>query len=229
MEYRTINEIIYLVKTNIQVKIQLIWKGAASLKIADKLSSFQSWRLFILMYLGPLLLSFFCFTSLALSWSGITVHGKPKYREGFSQLSYASKNARKGGTLKIGWTGSFDTLNPFSSKGLSALLLESLVFQSLGQRTLDEPFSQYPAIAQKFILSKDKLSLKIFFRKDAFSDGKKITAEDVIFSFNIFQSNNVDPFYKSYWQDIKSVKKLNKHTIMSNLKRILNYQLSLLN
>lgn len=155
------------------------------------------------------------------AWQGIAVHSTPKYKKGFKHLKYASANAQKGGTLTIGWSGNFDTLNGFSPKGIAPLLLNDLVFQQLGQSTLDEPLSQYPQIASNFTLAKDKLSMIFDIdRKAVFADGKAITADDVKFSFDLFKSNKVNAFYNTYWSDIKEVKIVNKHRLKFIFKQV---------
>ena len=148
------------------------------------------------------------------AWTGISVFGDTKYQKGLTHLSYADPVAKKGGRLVLGWTGTFDSLNPFSNKGISPLMLESLVFQNLGLKTHDEVFSQYPSIAESFEVSKDSLSIVIKLNKTAsFSDGTPITADDVEFSFNLFRSDKVNSFYKSYWQDIEKLTKIDKFTV----------------
>ncbi|MFK7823100.1 MAG: extracellular solute-binding protein [Oligoflexales bacterium] len=161
-----------------------------------------------------LVLTLFLPCTHALGWEGIAVHGSPKYKEGFTHLEYSDPKAPKGGRLVLGWTGTFDTLNPFSTKGISPLLLSNLVFQNLGQSTLDETFSQYPELSDSFSLADDKLSMLIKLKKHAkFSDGKPVTAEDVKFSFELFRSEHVNAFYKSYWADIKSIEVIDNFTV----------------
>ncbi|NRA44778.1 MAG: ABC transporter substrate-binding protein [Oligoflexales bacterium] len=161
-----------------------------------------------------MLLVFFLRHTVALGWEGIAVHGTPKYKNGFTHLDYTDPKAPKGGSLVLGFTGSFDTLNPYSTKGISPLLLSNLVFQNLGQSTLDETFSQYPELAESFTLADDKMSMMIKLKKQAkFSDGKPVTAEDVKFSFDLFRSDHVNAFYKSYWADIKALEVVDSHTV----------------
>ncbi len=145
---------------------------------------------------------------------GMAMHGAPKYQPGFKSFEFANADAPKGGTLILGVEGSFDTLNPYSAKGDPAGEVQPLVFQELGESSPEEPFSQYPAIAESFELAADKLSMVVKIRKEAkFSDGQPITADDVAFSFGVFRSESVPPFYKFYWQDIKEVKAEDKQTV----------------
>ena len=115
------------------------------------------------------------------SWNGISVHGDPKYQPGFTSVDYANPSAPKGGQLTLGWTGSFDTLNPYSTKGQPPLLIQQLVFETLGASSLDEPFSVYPLLSDSIKVAKDRLSMVITISKNArFSDGKPITGADVL-------------------------------------------------
>ena len=54
---------------------------------------------------------------------------------------YRYPEARRGGRLTLGIEGTFDTLNPFNIKGVPALGLRELVYESLMVRNPDEPFS----------------------------------------------------------------------------------------
>ena len=43
--------------------------------------------------------------------------GQPKYPAGFSHFDYVNPDAPKGGTLKLSYSASFDSMNPFILKG----------------------------------------------------------------------------------------------------------------
>ncbi|MCK5263519.1 MAG: ABC transporter substrate-binding protein, partial [Gammaproteobacteria bacterium] len=67
----------------------------------------------------------------------------PKYPAGFQYFDYVNPQAERGGELVLSGLGTFDSLNPFLLKGLSADGLNILVFESLLEKSLDEPFSEY--------------------------------------------------------------------------------------
>ncbi len=67
---------------------------------------------------------------------------KPKYPADFSHFDYVNPHAPKGGVLRQAGFGSFDTLNPFINKGVSADDI-GLVYDTLTVNSLDEPFSVY--------------------------------------------------------------------------------------
>ncbi len=149
---------------------------------------------------------------------GLAMHGEPKYKPDFKVLDYANAEAPKGGTLVLGEAGTYDSLNPYGLKDDAPIWVQTLVFQELGDQTLDEPFTTYPGLAESFELAADKLSMTIKLRPAAkFSDGKPVTADDVVFSFNLFKSDKVRPFYKFYWADIKEV------VVVDNLPAKMNF------
>ena len=165
-------------------------------------------------------LVWFCSQS-ALGWTGISIHSDPKYAPGFSHLEYADPGAVKGGKIVFGSVGTFDTLNAFSAKGLPPLFLQTLVFQSLGQPTLDEPFTQYPDVGAQFKVADDRLSMEVTLDERArFADGRPITSDDVLFSFQLFRSDHVDALYKTYWADIKAVQVIDSRKVRFEFRKI---------
>ena len=70
------------------------------------------------------------------------MHGEPALPPGFDHLPYADPAAPKGGRLRIGLPGAFDSLNPFNLKsGSTAQGLVGNVIQTLMARSQDEPFT----------------------------------------------------------------------------------------
>ncbi len=145
------------------------------------------------------------------AWGGpwetsLILHGQAKYQPSSPALDYAQPAAEKGGRLTLGMPGSFDSLNPFSLKGDPPAFVRSLVFQELGDQTLDEPFSVYPSVASAYALSQDRLHMWVKIDPLAkFADGTPITAEDVKFSHQILISDKAQSFFKFYWADISDV------------------------
>ena len=156
---------------------------------------------------------FVCFIySSALFANGLSLFGKPKYGPEFDHFDYVNPDALKGGPFIIGLPGTFDSLNPYTAKGIAVSFINSLVFQTLAEQSQDEPFSMYPLLAKKFELSSDRSTLSVELDEDAeFSDGKPVTTADVKMSFELFRSDKVDPSYKTYWADIKELQVIDKY------------------
>jgi len=148
------------------------------------------------------------------SGAGLAMRAEAKYPPGFKAFDYVNPQAPKGGSLILGEDGGVDTRNPFALKGEGSFEVEKLVFQELGESSLDEPFTRYPSLAESFAIAPDHLSLVVKIRPEAvFSDHHPVTAADVVFSFELFRSDKVLPFYKSYWSDIKQAQALDAKTV----------------
>ena len=115
------------------------------------------------------------------------MHGS-QYESGAAHLSYADPDAPKGGTLKEGAIGSFDTLNPYNIKGKPAQGLE-LVTERLMARVWDEPFTLVPQVAESADVPEDRSA--VTFNLDArarFHDGTPITTDDILFSYETLKT-----------------------------------------
>lgn len=139
----------------------------------------------------------------------VALHGTPKYPENFTHVDYVNPDAPKGGTLRQAVIGTFDSLNPFVIKGTPAAginyLRTGLFYESLMQNAWDEPFSLYGVIASHITIAPDKSWVKFNLRPEAtWHDGKPITAEDVVWTFQTLTEKG-QPFFKAYWNDVESV------------------------
>lgn len=159
--------------------------------------------------------------SLALGYA-------PKYPPGFMHFDYANPDAPKRGSLVLSVMGNFDSLNPFLLKGISVAGMTELVFETLMEQSLDEPFSQYGLLAQDVELASDRLAVTYRLNPMAhFSDGSPVMAEDVKFSFDTLKSQFAHPRYRFYWADIKRAVVVDTRTVRFEFARI-NPELHLL-
>ena len=144
-----------------------------------------------------------------------------KYSDNFKHFDYVDPNAKQGGTIRLSAFGTYESLNPFLLKSLAPAGINTLVFETLMVRSLDEPSSSYGHIASGYDLANDGLSVTYFIKENArFSNGEQITADDVKFSFQTLMSNVSHPQYRLYWADIKSTKVLNSKSIKFIFKRV---------
>jgi len=141
----------------------------------------------------------------------LSLVGEPKFGPDFKNFDWVNPDAPKGGTLRQWAEGTFDTLNPFSDKGVKAAGL-GLVFDSLFTPSPDEPSTQYALIAECASYPEDYSSVTFRLRPEAkFQDGQPITPEDVIFSFNEFK--RVNPFYAFYYKNVIKAEKTGDHEV----------------
>lgn len=155
---------------------------------------------------------FFCATLVPLSLQAsepqpvhaIAMHGEPRYGADFRHFSYVNPDAPKGGRISLHSVGTFDSLNPFVERGVADSRI-TLVYDSLLERSADEPFTEYGLLATKIILPDDRSWVEFILHPDArFHDGKPVTAHDVVFTFEILRTQG-SPFYQAYYGDIDSV------------------------
>lgn len=130
---------------------------------------------------------------------------------GFKHFDWVNPDAPKGGDMRQFADGGFDTLNPFSDKGVKAGGL-SLAFDSLMASSPDEPSTGYGLIAECVMHPEDFSSVTFRLRPEArFHDGKPITPEDVVFSFEQLKSAN--PFYGYYYKNVSKAEKTGDHEV----------------
>ncbi|MFA7552793.1 MAG: extracellular solute-binding protein [Spongiibacteraceae bacterium] len=157
----------------------------------------------------------------------ITLYNDAKYPANFSHFDYTSPSALKGGTLKKAVQGNYDSLNPFIPKGTSGDEI-NLIYDTLTVISADEASSQYGLIAQTIETAADRSWVIFHLRKEArFNDGEPITAEDVVFSYNLLIEKG-SPFFRSYYADVVAVKALNKHSVKFTFKNGNNRELPLI-
>jgi peptide/nickel transport system substrate-binding protein len=144
----------------------------------------------------------------------IAMHGEPALAEGFPHLRYANPDAPKGGRLVQGVLGTFDSVNPFIVKGLPALNVmraplvglpvpfTGYVVESLMARSFDEPFTLYGLVARR--VATDTARTFVTFELDPaarFSDGKPVTPEDVLFSWQLLRDKG-RPNHRIYYSKV---------------------------
>ena len=138
--------------------------------------------------------------------TAIAMHGEPALGRGFDHLPYANPDAPQGGRLALAYLGAFDSLNPYNVKALStAQGLIGNVYQSLMTRSADEPFTLYGLIAKS--IETDDARDRIIFHLDPearFSDGSKIAAADVLFTFNLLKTKGL-PSQRAAYALVRSV------------------------
>jgi peptide/nickel transport system substrate-binding protein len=145
---------------------------------------------------------------------GLAMRGNPALPANFTHLPYANPDAPKGGKLVYGVFGTFDDLNPFDiqsirtgARGLWDPVFGNLVFEALMKRSRDEPFTLYGLVAERVSMSEDRSTIEFFLNPEArFSDGEAITADDVIFTFELLAEKG-RPTYSSRMRQVEKLEK----------------------
>ena len=158
---------------------------------------------------------------------GMAMHGDLKYKKNFKNFEYSNPDAPKRGKIKLSAIGTFDNLNPYILKGVAAYQT-SYLFETLMKSSFDEAFSQYGLLAEKVMLPDHRKWVRFKLRNFAkFSDGTKVTSDDVIFSFKILMSKG-HPAWKNYYSQVEEVLKINELEVQFNFSGETNRELPLI-
>lgn len=142
----------------------------------------------------------------------IAMHGQPKYGADFPHFDYVNPQALKGGTIVFGASGGFDSLNPFTLKGRAAAGIGNL-FETLTTRSFDEAFTEYGLLAETIEWPADRSWVAFTLRPQArWHDGKPVTVEDVIWSFDTLKTQG-HPFYRSYYANVEKATKVGDRAV----------------
>lgn len=132
----------------------------------------------------------------------IAMYGEPLLGPTYTHLSHANPEAPQGGSIAYGVVGSFESVNPFilksmrnTARGMWDPQFGHLYFQSLMMRSKDEPFTLYGLIAKSVEMPEDRSWIEFTLNEKArWHDGKPITVEDVIFTYELLTEKGRPPF-----------------------------------
>ena len=145
--------------------------------------------------------------------AGIAMHDAPKYGPAFTRFDYVNPDAPKGGALRLGVLGSFDSLNPFIVKGAPVAGMREYVYETLLARSYDEPFSLYGLIAESVETPEDRSWVIFQLRPEAqFADGTPITPEDVLFSWSLLKGKG-RPNHRLYYGKVATAEKIGERGV----------------
>lgn len=151
---------------------------------------------------------------------GIAMHGEPALPANFTHFPYANPEARKGGNITYGVVGTFDNLNPFilksmrtTARGMWDPEFGNLVYESLMQRSRDEPFSMYGLLAETVEWDDDRTFIQFNLNPKArWADGQQVTPDDVIFSFELLRDKGRAPFARRL-DVVAKMEKIGEHSV----------------
>ncbi|MEO9683155.1 MAG: extracellular solute-binding protein [Tateyamaria sp.] len=138
---------------------------------------------------------------------GVSTFGDLKYDADFTHWDYVNPDAPKGGEFSTWAFGTFDSVTPYILKG-NAAAGATVFFDTLMTGNLEEPDAQYGLLAQSIEYPENREWVIYTLRPEAkFSDGTPVTAEDVVFSYDILVSEG-RPSFKNTFRDFKNVEAL---------------------
>ena len=134
--------------------------------------------------------------------NSFTLEGQAKYGLDYPYFDYVNVDAPKGGTVRLGDLGGFDTFNPILPKGEVAGGI-GLLYDTLMTPSQDETNTYYAHLAEALKIAPDYGA--VTFRMDAdarWHDGEPVTAEDVVWTFE--KLIEVNPDRAQYYANITS-------------------------
>jgi microcin C transport system substrate-binding protein len=143
----------------------------------------------------------------------LSLFGDVKYKPDFKQFDYVNANAPKGGTVRMVAFGTYDSFNLVVAglKGQIAAGIE-LIYDTLMVPALDEVSTEYGLLADAAAHPDDFSSVTYRLRANAtWHDGKPVTPEDVVFSFDTFKSNS--PFSAAYYRHVVKAEKTGEREV----------------
>ena len=144
---------------------------------------------------------------------GISMYGDPALPPDFVSLPYVRPDAPKGGSITLGNTGGFNSLNPYVRKGTVPWQLRFFTHEALMGRSWDEPFAVYGVLAESIEVPEDRAWVEFTLREEAqFSDGSPVTVEDVIFSYNLLGEEG-HPRYLSLHNQIETIEQTGPRSV----------------
>ena len=132
----------------------------------------------------------------------LAMHGAAALPPDFTHMPYSNPGAPKGGRLVWGLLGTFDSLNPLIVRGIALQQIRGFVVESLMARGNDEAFTLYGLLA-KSVETDDARSYVTFHLdpKARFADGKPVTADDVLFSWELLRDKG-RPNHRQYYSKV---------------------------
>ncbi len=158
----------------------------------------------------------------------IAMHGQPALPPDFKHMPYVNPDAPKGGRIVWGVLGTFDSLNPLIVRGIAVQQMRGYVMESLLARGQDEPFTLYGLLAESVETDDDRSYVTFRINPKArFSDGKPVTAEDVLFSWQLLKERG-RPHFRQYFGKVTKAELLDPLTIRFDIREADDRELPLI-
>jgi peptide/nickel transport system substrate-binding protein len=143
----------------------------------------------------------------------IAMHGAPALPDDFTAAPYVNPEAPEGGRMIEGVLGTFDSLNPLIVQGLAVQTIRGYVVESLMARGYDEPFTLYGLVAQSVDTDEARTFVTFTINPAAhFSDGVPVTADDVVFSWQLLRDHG-RPNHRTYYAKVEKAEVLDPHSV----------------
>ncbi|MBV7396303.1 extracellular solute-binding protein [Mameliella sediminis] len=144
---------------------------------------------------------------------GYSFFGNLDYPADYTHFDFVNPDAPKGGELVIGATGTFDSLNPYSTKGRAGALT-SVMYDQLIESTEDSVGQYYCILCTSIEYPESRDWVIFHMREDAtFWDGTPVTAEDVVYSHTLFITQGLPSYAQAVDRMVDSAEALDTYTV----------------
>jgi len=143
----------------------------------------------------------------------LSLFGEIRYPAGFKHFDYVNPNAPKGGRVRQIAIGTFDNLNRVIA-GLKGSIAGgiALINDTLMESAQDEVSTEYGLLAEAVRHPADFSSVTYRLRPQArWHDGKPVTAEDVVFSFEVQKKHS--PQLAAYYRHVVKAEKTGEREV----------------
>ncbi len=140
---------------------------------------------------------------------GYALYGDLKYPANFKHFNYVNPDAPKGGTVHLVEYGTYNSFNTFALRGTSGInfLDFFMYYNSLMRGAGDATAQSYCLLCETISYPDDFSWVEFRLRKSAcWHDGKPITADDVVFSFDMLKNHAAPAWANSLVHIVKAVK-----------------------
>ena len=144
----------------------------------------------------------------AQQWKhGLSLFGEPRYPADFKHFDYVNPAAPQGGVVRQIAFGTFDNFNSVVAGVKGSLAMGTELFnETLMTAALDEVSTEYGLLAEAASHPDDFSFVTYRLRANArWHDGKPVTPDDVIFSFDAFKKNS--PYHGAYYRHVVKAEK----------------------
>lgn len=160
-------------------------------------------------------------TASMIAAHGYSFYGDLSYAPDFTGFRYVNPDAPQGGEISLWAPGTFDSMNPYTRRGRAGLYSQS-IYESLletgapfGDAAPADVYGEYYCLLCETLEYPETKDWVVFhLRPEAqFSDGTPLTAQDVVFSHNLFLEQGLPSYSEAVRQRITNAEALDDHTV----------------
>ncbi len=145
---------------------------------------------------------------------GITNFGELVHGPDIPHLPYVNPDAPKGGEISLWTRSNFDSFNAYTRKGVAERTGDDLVYERMVVGAADDPYGIYCYLCETMEYPESREWVIFNLRDDVtYSDGRPMTADDFVFSYELFQEQGLAEYRSVLDSVIASVEALDTYRV----------------